>query len=399
MPSVPTHLLLRPSVPNLTSFHGGSCSHRLKRLEKGDRRGFKKFEVVLSDLGAKAFLLLTFFEMDISSPRGKSVLRNVDSLQGLQPSVNQEQIRTSLLEDYSVSGLVSAVGESLNISVGEDSTDVKDVGRESTDIKDVGRESTDVKDVGKESRIDVKDVGRGSIDVKHVGKESIDVKHVGEVEHASDGYNTIGVEKRNTHEDPNAQQGKVARKCLNKCAIFPNPTGVLSPNASASIVKEEPKEALCGDEHHHQACLCSVSLPAPSKLLSALKGSREKEGLSPGKLSVTWAPDVYDPPATSMSHTVTGKKQQKSKNKKNGKKDGKKGQKSSSSRGKDKKQYRKSGASERCHRSLDPRETLVDPNNGFGELVVGSPDQHSYCGSSFLKNSLTNVHYPVAEAL
>ncbi|KAB2630706.1 hypothetical protein D8674_008225 [Pyrus ussuriensis x Pyrus communis] len=337
--------------------------------------------------------------MDISFPRGKSVLRNVDSLQGLQPSVNQEQIRTSLLEDYSVSGLVSAVGESLNISVGEDSIDVKDVGKESTDVKDVGKESRiDVKDVGGES-IDVRHVGKESIDVKRIGKESTDVKHVGEVELASDGYNTVGVEKRNTHEDPKTQQGKVTRKCLNKCATFPNPTGVLSPNASASIVKEEPKEALCGDEHHHQTCLRSVSLPAPSKLLSALKGSREKEGLSPGKLSVNWAPDVYDPPATSMSHTVTGKKQQKSKNKKNWKKDGKKGQKSSSSRGKDKKQYRKSGASERCHRSLDPRETLVDTNNGFGELVVGSPDQHSYCGSAFLKNSLTNVHYPVAEAL
>lgn len=142
-----------------------------------------------------------------------------------------------------------------------------------------------------------------------------------------------------------------------------------------------------------------VLVQAPSKLLSAMKGSREKEGLSPGKLTVTWAPDVYDPPTTSMSHTVTGKKQQKSKNKKNWKRDGKKGQKGSSSRGKEKKQYRKGGASERSHRYLDSRETLVGTNNDFGDLVVGSPDQHSYCGSSFLKNSLTSMHYPVAEAL
>ncbi|XP_068317948.1 uncharacterized protein [Pyrus communis] len=371
--------------------------------------------------------------MDISSPSGKSVLLNVDRLQGLQPSANQEQIRT-LLEDYLVSDLVSAVGESLNIrGIGEESIDVKDVSEESFDSKDVGKESIDAKGVGEESidakgvgeesidakgvgeeskdvgelsidskdvgevSIDAKDVGKVSIDAKDVGKESIDIKGVGVVEHAPDGDNTSGVEKRNTYEVPNAQQGNVTRKCLNKCATFPIPTGVLSPNAS-SIVKEEPEEVLCGDENHHHAYSRSVSLPSPSKLLSAVKGSRAKEGLSPGKLSVKWAPDVYDPPATSMSHTVTGKKQQKSKNKKNWKKDGKKGQKSSSSRGKDKKQYRKSGSSGRCCRSMDPRETLVDTNNGFGELVVGSPDRPSYCGSSILKNSLANMHYPVAEA-
>lgn len=39
MPSVPVELFLRPLAPSLTIFHGGSSSHRLKRLEKGDRRG------------------------------------------------------------------------------------------------------------------------------------------------------------------------------------------------------------------------------------------------------------------------------------------------------------------------------------------------------------------------
>ncbi|KAF7804550.1 uncharacterized protein G2W53_043661 [Senna tora] len=39
MPSVPMGLMLRPLVPSLTNFHGGSSSHRLKHLEKGDRRG------------------------------------------------------------------------------------------------------------------------------------------------------------------------------------------------------------------------------------------------------------------------------------------------------------------------------------------------------------------------
>ncbi|XAR59012.1 hypothetical protein NMG60_11014624 [Bertholletia excelsa] len=40
------------------------------------------------------------------------------------------------------------------------------------------------------------------------------------------------------------------------------------------------------------------------KLVSAMKGSREKRGLDVEKLTVSWAPDVYDPPVTSQSHTV-----------------------------------------------------------------------------------------------
>ncbi|CAN1275117.1 hypothetical protein LINPERPRIM_LOCUS15612 [Linum perenne] len=37
MPSVP--VLCSPIVPSLTPYHGGMCSHRLKRLEKSNRRG------------------------------------------------------------------------------------------------------------------------------------------------------------------------------------------------------------------------------------------------------------------------------------------------------------------------------------------------------------------------
>jgi len=82
-------------------------------------------------------------------------------------------------------------------------------------------------------------------------------------------------------------------------------------------------------------------------LIPAIKGSREKHGLSLKKSSVTWADDVYDPPPSIASHTRNKKQQQqKSKSKDNHRKTGKKGQKSkdnSSSRGgggssKDKKQ-------------------------------------------------------------
>ncbi|KAH8506194.1 hypothetical protein H0E87_013135 [Populus deltoides] len=129
--------------------------------------------------------------------------------------------------------------------------------------------------------------------------------------------------------------------------------------------------------------LNSTRLP----LVSAMKGSREKQGGSPRKLTVSWAPDVYDPIPNSLSHSVKSSKQKKSsrkdrdKDNNHNKKNGKKGQKGSSSKGlggKDKKQFRKSGGrSDKCYKTMDARE-----DTDFG---VGSPD---YCGSSFLKNSV-----------
>lgn len=40
------------------------------------------------------------------------------------------------------------------------------------------------------------------------------------------------------------------------------------------------------------------------KVVSSMRGSREKRGLHVENLSVRWAPDVYDPTPTSQSHTV-----------------------------------------------------------------------------------------------
>lgn len=133
------------------------------------------------------------------------------------------------------------------------------------------------------------------------------------------------------------------------------------------------------------------------KLVSAMKGSREKQGGSPRKLTVSWAPDVYDPIPNSLSHSVKSKQKKSSrkdrdKDNNHNKKNGKKGQKGSSSKGlggKDKKQFRKSGGrSDKCYKTMDAPE-----DTDFG---VGSPD---YCGSSFLKNSGAKFHYSVAEAL
>ncbi|KAK9068501.1 hypothetical protein SSX86_012615 [Deinandra increscens subsp. villosa] len=74
---------------------------------------------------------------------------------------------------------------------------------------------------------------------------------------------------------------------------------------------------------------CSTPLPTTLKLVSAMKGSREKQREGPPqKLSVKWAPEVYDPVPTSVSHAVTNNKPQKQ-SKKNSKSKQKNGSKSS----------------------------------------------------------------------
>ncbi|KAJ4827701.1 hypothetical protein Tsubulata_027561 [Turnera subulata] len=174
-----------------------------------------------------------------------------------------------------------------------------------------------------------------------------------------------------------------------KSAAFSSPRNVFSSVASSD-------EEAAASETGLQLLFPDVSEP----LLSALKGSREKQGAEPKKLSVTWAPDVYDPIPNSLSHSV-GTKQKKSRKDKdrdnsnnNYKKNGKKGQKGNSSRasggGKDKKQFRGKhggGRSAKGYKTMGADDDDID---------VGSPD---FCGSSFLKASSSEFHYSLAEAL
>ncbi|KAJ6742124.1 hypothetical protein OIU85_016226 [Salix viminalis] len=162
----------------------------------------------------------------------------------------------------------------------------------------------------------------------------------------------------------------------------------MAPSDEEDNVPETGLQLLFPEEFPH---LNSTRLP----FVSAMKGSREKQG-SPRKLTVSWAPDVYDPIPNSLSHSVKSKpkKSRKDRDKDNthNKKNGKKGQKGSSSKGlggKDKRQFRKSGGrSDKCYKT--------DASEGSDDFGVGSPD---YCGSSFLKNSAAKFHYSVAEAL
>ncbi|CAJ1866034.1 unnamed protein product [Sphenostylis stenocarpa] len=139
----------------------------------------------------------------------------------------------------------------------------------------------------------------------------------------------------------------------------------------------------------------------PLNLVSAMKGSREKHGGPHAKLHVKWAHDVYDPIPTLLSHTVkSNKKQRKSRKKKPEKKNGKKGKKGNSSQGDNNKdqQFRKlGGISGLCYKSMDSCDPVLVASSELDALDVLNQDW--YCGTSFLKKSVTEVHYSVAEAL
>jgi len=158
----------------------------------------------------------------------------------------------------------------------------------------------------------------------------------------------------------------------------------------------------------------SVPLPTCGKIVSAMKGSREKEGISPRKLSVSWAPDVYDPPPTSLSHCPKKKiltRQQIKSNKKHGK--GKQKGKNAHGGGsgpKEKKHYRKvGGRSDRCLDAYAESDRVIsskgykssaelldfDYDDGDDDDDLYTPD--SKCGSSCQGKNRGSVRFAYAE--
>ncbi|KAF7804551.1 BRI1-KD interacting protein [Senna tora] len=218
--------------------------------------------------------------------------------------------------------------------------------------------------------------------------ESLRIEDDKKSEHALEGNLNCDVAEQNTCGVLKQQDVELNPKCLKKCVSFPDPDMTLPPSSSddedekANTSSTEP----LSKHSAHQTFSRSISLP----LVSAMKGSREKHGGSQMKMTVKWAPDVYDPVPTLLSHTVKNRKQQKSRNKKNDKKNGKKGQKGTSSRG-------GGGGKDLCYKLPDSRDKVIEASTEFDALDVGSQD--SYCGTSFLKSSVTKIHYSVAEAL
>ncbi|XP_055812386.1 uncharacterized protein LOC129882212 [Solanum dulcamara] len=200
-------------------------------------------------------------------------------------------------------------------------------------------------------------------------------------------------------------------KCLIKCSEFPC-SAMSTPLAELVHVKKEQEANAKSTDLPYSR---SISSPTTLKLVSAIKGSREKQGKPPKKLSVTWAPDVYDPIPTAVSHVPNKVQRHRSDHRKNGKNKQKSNGKSSrGSKGKDKKQGRKHGGStKRSYHPLEDNHIMtcssfhsLEDNitahssglqTGAMDYDIGStPDP--FCGSSFLKKSVTKLHFPVAKA-
>nr|GEV19387.1 hypothetical protein [Tanacetum cinerariifolium] len=195
----------------------------------------------------------------------------------------------------------------------------------------------------------------------------------------------------------NKKTTQVLEKCLSKAATFPSSDKTSSSkDAIASELSTQGDNARSLDP----SAFRSTSMPTHLKPVSAMKGSREKRGAAPAvKLTVKWAPDVYDPIPTSVSHVATNNRSSRH-SKKNSRNKQKSGSKSSrGSRGKDKKQVRKRGgnSSSMCYMLPEYEEEMVDfhehepkPKSGGIDFHVGNPDR--LCGSSFLKGYGTNLH-------
>ncbi|PSS23744.1 Vacuolar membrane protease [Actinidia chinensis var. chinensis] len=195
-------------------------------------------------------------------------------------------------------------------------------------------------------------------------------------------------------------------KCFSKCATSPRFSDTVSVDGEDEEVGDEKGNNLTAVILKQNDCEPSkpahavpIPLPTPLMLVSAMKGSWEKRGKRPKKLTVSWAPDVYDPPPSAPTSVRINKPRSKSESKKNGKSKHK-GKSSKGASSKDKRQVRKhGGSSNKCYRLLEDFDKLVDynePPTKLGDFDVGSPD--SYCGSSFLKKSMTKLHFSVAEA-
>ncbi|KAI4341820.1 hypothetical protein MLD38_026498 [Melastoma candidum] len=187
-------------------------------------------------------------------------------------------------------------------------------------------------------------------------------------------------------------------RCLSKCATFPLSGGTKKFAPSSS---QEEHESPGSEDHAFDVYARSNSFPSALKPLPALKGSREKHGAaSVGKLTVRWAPDVYDPPPTSVSHFLSrGSKKRTARKDKNGKK-GHKGKGSSKAMSSKKKQLprRISSSTNRCYNlpAGDNRGIVIPQGVGVGSFEIGCPET---CGSSYFMNSLSRVHISAAEAL
>ncbi|XP_062179563.1 uncharacterized protein LOC133884231 [Phragmites australis] len=188
------------------------------------------------------------------------------------------------------------------------------------------------------------------------------------------------------------------KKGLQKCSTFPTSSSEPQQDVGSCRHVDDRQDAPVYER--------SVSLPPTLKLVSAMKGSRQKNGMeSPTEnRHVKWAPDVYDPPVTSVCHSVNSSYQHRSKPRKKEKNKQKKKQKR-----KPKKNQQNSiqnpsvlqapdlGLKDVC--TSGGRSALDDLGRLEAEMVDYSiGNQEAKCGSSFLRETIAKMHFSIAEA-
>ncbi|XP_031487742.1 uncharacterized protein LOC116255837 isoform X1 [Nymphaea colorata] len=215
--------------------------------------------------------------------------------------------------------------------------------------------------------------------------------------------------------DANSESYRTPQKELMKSATFPSSR----KSNAVDTVGEDKAHDQCLQKSDVPVCLRSNSLPSSIKLVSAMKGGRERHGiLQEWKPRVTWAPDVVDPPVTSVSHTVRSHPRPRSKKEKKHK-HGKGRSSHGSSNGRKQHSKRSTAASVN---NLHPRpeaSPLSPPCDGmladsFSEIEGGvsyvdrmstgqsllefAVASHDKCGSSFLRQAIGSVRLPFGEA-
>lgn len=190
--------------------------------------------------------------------------------------------------------------------------------------------------------------------------------------------------------------GSGVKKDLQKCATFPSSAAEVEQEDSCS----DPDDAK--DAHTYQR---SVSLPSPVKLIPAIKGSREKNGVPSPRENrhIKWAEDVYDPPVTSVSHSVNNSyKRQPNPRKKD------KSKQKQKQKGRSKKKTKNTNQNPAVIQTPDGLEDLgtsvdteapADPGKHETEVLdYGISSQDAKCGSSFLLETVAKMHFSTAEA-
>ncbi|KAF8395087.1 hypothetical protein HHK36_019027 [Tetracentron sinense] len=400
MPSVLVEFLNRLTmiVASLTSFDGGSCSHRQKQLEKWNRREIlDRYLVLQFDL--IQFLFRGLASVVIVKLKADGVKLQVTNLDYVEHLVGHVLIGTEFYDRWFGSFFCVVSGSLMDmpircsnlVSEGNCLRDLKPSYINHKQCTSTIRDSSLVELGNALNEVlhnqDIREPGSScipSLDRHELCHQEKD-KKCGELKMLQDNSSVA-----------------TSQKSLCKCATFPSSGKKFPPSMNEK--NKVPGTTLHGQfatESVSPACTRSISLPTPLKLVSAIKGSREKQGMPLKKLTVKWAPDVYDPPVTTVSHTVKSHNQQRSRtNKKNGKHK----QKGKSSRGSSsyKKQYRKSVGSSDMHSKLpatSDRSHLGGYSQSEVELVdFAVTNQDSNCGSSFLRTSLAKVHISVAEA-